>query len=231
MRVEAIFAVDGGGQRAAARGRVGGRRAVLSGLPWAAGAVGVCALARGANAGWRAVGAVTAGVLRRLRRDARTGAGVERAASPRRIGGDRRSVTTGRPRRWAPCDRAAPWSPAGHRPWLVARRPRPLRAAALLRDAIRLLAGSGRARARHAPRLDPGRRRRGARDRRQGVGASIRQPASRRVGARSVADRRAADRNATPAAVAGRCSRAPARPRCHPAARGGCGSSAAATLS
>ena len=52
----------------------------------------------------------------------------------------------------------------------------------------------------------------------------------RRVGARGVADRRAADRNAAAAAVAGRCSRAPARPRCHPAARGGCGSSAATTV-
>jgi hypothetical protein len=31
--------------------------------------------------------------------------------------------------------------------------------------------------------------------------------------------------NAAPAAVAGRCSRAPARPRCRPAPRGGCGSS------
>ena len=94
----------------------------------------------------------------------------------------------------------------------------------------RLRAGPGRARARpRLPGLDPRRRRRGARDRRPGVGASIRQPASRRVGARGVADRRAADRNAT-AAVAGRCSRAPARPCCHPAARGGCGSSAAATL-
>jgi hypothetical protein len=230
MRAKAIFGVDGGGQRAAAGGRVGGWRAVLPAVLWAARAVGVRAPARGADAGWRAVGAAAAGVLRRLRRDARAPGGVERAASPRRIGGDRRSAPPRRPRRWAPCDRAASWSPTGHCPRLVARRPRPLGAAALLRDASRLRAGPGRARARHAPGLDPRRRRRGARDRRQGVGASIRQPASRRVGARGVADRRAADRNAAPAAVAGRCSRAPARPRCHPAARGGCGSSAAATL-
>src|SRR5450755_1418081 len=188
MRVEAIFGVDGGGQRAAVGDRVGGWRAVLPGLLWAARAVGFRAPARGANAGWRAVGAAAAGVLWGLRRDARTGAGVERAASPRRIGGDRRSAAPRRPRRWAPCDRAASWSPTGHCPWLVARRPRPLGAAALLRDAIRVRAGSGRARARHAPGLDPRRRRRGARDRCQGVGASIRLPASRRVGARGVAD-------------------------------------------
>jgi hypothetical protein len=157
MRVEAIFGVDGGGQRAAVGDRVGGWRAVLPGLLWAARAVGFRAPARGANAGWRAVGAAAAGVLWGLRRDARTGAGVERAASPRRIGGDRPSAAPRRPRRWAPCDRAASWSPAGHCPWLVARRPRPLGAAAAAarRDSrtrwIRESSRASRPRARSSP--------------------------------------------------------------------------------
>ena len=52
----------------------------------------------GGNRRINAILQAAVGVLWGLRRDARTGAGVERAASPRRIGGDRRSVAPRRPR-------------------------------------------------------------------------------------------------------------------------------------
>jgi hypothetical protein len=149
MRVEAIFGVDGGGQRAAVGGRVGGWRAVLPGLLWAAGAVGLRAPARGANAGWRAVGAAAAGVL--------WGCGATHVlvpawSVPRRrdgaevIGEALHHAARGAGHRVIARRLGRP--PGTVRGWLRAARAR----SELLRDAMRVRAGSGRARARGVKR-------------------------------------------------------------------------------
>ena len=78
---------------------------------------------------------------------------------------------------------------------------------------------------------EPGRRGRGDHAGCPRVGAAVRSPRRRPVGARGVAHRRAAARSpAAPAVADSPRGRAPARPHRHQAAHGGCGSSAAATL-
>jgi hypothetical protein len=97
----------------------------VPGLFRAAIAVGVRALARGADARWRAVVAAAAGVLSGVWRDACAVPGVVGAASARRGGGDRRRTRAGCRRPRASADRSAARASAGTvRGWLRAARAR-----------------------------------------------------------------------------------------------------------
>ena len=216
------------GQLAAVGGRFGRWRGRLSGLRRAAVAMGVRALARGADASRRPLGHAAAGVLPSLWRHARARSLVVGPAPARWRGGDRRSASAGRAWRGASPDRASARTPAGHGPWVVAHSQGAGAQPTGVRGQVGVRVGS-----RRAERGDPGRQRAGRRGRgddarRQGMRTAVRSRPSRPVGASGVPHRRAAVRPATAAALALRRGRAPARPHRHPAAHGGCESSAAA---
>ncbi len=158
------------GQRAAVGGRSRRRRARVPGLSWAAVAVGVRALARGAPARWRAVGHDATRVLWELRRYACALPVVVGSAPARRGGGDRRGAAPSRPRGGASSDRSAARPATGNGPGVAARRQGPGGEPARVRREVRV-----RARSRAACRGRSGRqraRRRGRGDdaRRQGLG-------------------------------------------------------------
>lgn len=216
--------------RGARGGGVGPWAAGLPGLFGAAVAVGVRTLARGAAAAWDPVGQAASGVLWRLWRHARAVSVVVGAASARRGRGDRRGAAASRERRGAPPDRQRTGPAGGNGSWVAQGRQVASGEPADVRDQARSLARSraGRGRTR---RQQPGRRGRGDHARCPRVGAAVRSPRRRCVGTCRVPDWRAAARSATAPAVADvPRGRARARPHRHPAARGGCGSSAAATL-
>jgi hypothetical protein len=127
-------------------------------------------LARGADAGGRALGAAATGVLWQLRDHARALPGVERSAPARWLGGDRRSAMSGCGGAPAPRDRP----PGTVRGWLRAARSRSdLLRCSGARWAYALDPELGRVEPRQ---LDAGRRDRGPR-----VDASVRQPGRRWV--------------------------------------------------
>jgi len=224
-----IFDASGRDHSRANGGCVGSRRARVSGLLGAIVALGVRALTRGA-AGRRDTAAhPAAGALRRVRDDARALSLVDGSAPARRGGGDRRSAAPGCRRRRASTDRQASAAARGHGPWLAARRPPRRGEFARVRDPADRCVGPRTGRDR------PGRQRAGRCGRgdhacRSGVGAAVRSRRDRPVGARGMADGRAAARSPTAAAVGPFLAVVPpARPGRHPAAHGG-GSSAATTV-
>ncbi len=217
------------GQPGAVGGRSGRWEGRVSGLFRAAVAMGVRALARGAHAGWRASLEAEAGVMWRLRCHACALSVVVGAAPARQRGGDRRGAALGRRRAGAPPDRPAARPSAGNGPRVAQVRAGARGEPASVRCQVDVHAGSRRAQCGDSGRQRAVRRRRGDHARRPRVGTALRSPANRTMGAGGVDDRRPAVRPATPPAVAtSPRGRAPARPHRHPAAHGGCGSSAAA---
>ncbi len=104
----------------------GGARAPAAGVPGVLGvvvAVGIRALARGADAARHAVGEAAAGVLWWLWRHARPVPGLAGAAPARRGGGNRRGTAAGGQRRGASPDRQRARPAAGNGSWLAASRP------------------------------------------------------------------------------------------------------------
>jgi hypothetical protein len=193
-------------------------------------AVGIRALARGAAPARSAIGHAATRVLHGVQDHARAVSLVTRPAQARRGGGDRRSAPSRCWRRGASCDRPSARATTGHSSRLAACRQATSGEPAGVRDQVDVHAGS-RGRSGHAGRKRARRRDRGDHARRPRLGAALRPRTRRRVGASGVPDRRAALGPAGAAAVAGRSRSCPsARPHCHPAAHGGCGSSAATAL-
>jgi hypothetical protein len=199
------------GQRTAVGGRSGRRARRLPGLSWAAGAVGVRALARGADARRGAVAQTAAGVLSWLWSYACAVSVVVGPVPARRGGGDRRGVALGCWWRRASPDRRAVGPSAGDGPRVAARRQSQRGQPASVRDRVGGLARSGACRC-HCGRQRARRRGRGGHARRPCVGAAVRSRADRPVGASSVADRRVAVRPAGRAAPPCRLPGAASRP-------------------
>ena len=141
------------------------------------------------------------GALGRVRHDACALTLMDGSAPARLSGGDRRGAAPGSRGRRASSDRQAARTATGHGAWLAACRKAMLREPTRVRDPMDRRAGLRAGRG-HTDRHWPGRCGRGDHARRSCLDAAVRPRRARRVGARSLADRRAAARAPANPAVA-----------------------------